>query len=120
MSESRESKSTRYAHWIDSPAEHESHHGESLATKNHEVIRRWAEERGAVPVTVPGTEHNGRPGVLRFDFPGYGGGELQHISWDDWFRTFDERNLTFVYQETLKEGRQSNFFHLDNPSREHD
>jgi hypothetical protein len=39
---------------------------------NHEVIRRWAEERDAVPVTVPGTEHGHRLGVLRFEFPGYG------------------------------------------------
>lgn len=115
-----ESKSLRYAHWINSPEEHESHHGESLATKNHEVIKRWAEARKATPATVPGTEHEGRPGVLRFDFPGFGGQELQHISWEEWFKTFDARDLAFVFQETLKDGRQSNFFHLDSPHREHD
>lgn len=114
------SESTKRAHWIDSPDEHEDHHGETLATRNHEVIKRWAEERKAVPATVPGTEHGGRPGVLRFNFPGYGGDNLQEISWDDWFKPFEERNLVFVYQEHLKNGNPSNFFHLDNPEREHD
>ena len=106
--------------WIQSPDEHESHPGESLRTKNHEVIRHWAEERGAKPATVPGTEHEGRPGVLRFNFPGYGGEELREISWDEWFKVFDSRDLTFIFQEHLKDGRLSNFFRLDNPKREHD
>ena len=120
MPEMKRSESLKYAHWIDSPKEHESHHGESLATKNHEVIRQWAESRKAVPATVPGTEHGGRPGVLRFDFPGFGGQELRQVTWDEWFRTFDERDLTFIFQEHKRDGHQSNFFQLDNPHREHE
>lgn len=104
--------------WIETTKEHEGHAGESLATKNHDVIKHWAEDRGAKPATVPGTEHNGRPGVLRFDFPGYGGQSLEEVSWDDWFKSFDERDLTFLYQEHLKNGNQSNFFRLENPNRE--
>ncbi len=92
--------------------------GATLLTRNHEIIKRWAEERGGRPATVPGTEHEGRPGVLRIDFPGFGGRELQHISWDDWFRTFDQRDLVFVYQETTRDGTQSNFFRFDSPHRE--
>ncbi len=114
------SYTARHAHWISSPNEHEDHPGESLATRNHEVIRKWAEERKAEPATVSGTSHDGRPGVLRFDFPGYGGQELEHISWDDWFKSFDDRKLIFLYQEHLRDGRMSNFFHLDSPGREHD
>jgi hypothetical protein len=114
---SMEEKASR-AHWIDKVSEHESHPGESLATKNHDVIRHWAEERKATPATVPGTEKGGRPGVLNFDFPGYGGQDLQHISWDEWFKSFDQRDLTFRFQEHLRNGHQSNFFHLDNPKRE--
>ena len=120
MPETKRTRSLKYAHWIESPQEHESHHGESLATKNHEVIRQWAKERGAEPATVPGTEHAGRPGVLRFDFPGFGGQELRHISWDEWFKTFDERDLVFIFQETTKDGRKSNFFQLESPHREHE
>jgi hypothetical protein len=103
---------------IKEPNEHEDHPGQSLATINHEVITNWAEERKAVPATIPGTEHEGRPGVLRFNFPGYGGEGLEQISWDDWFRSFDQRELTFLYQEHLSNGKTSNFFKLDNPNRE--
>ena len=112
------SRSLQYAKRIESLDEHEEHPGQTLATKNHEVIKRWAEERGAKPATVPGTEHDGHVGVLRFDFPGYGGQELKHVSWDEWFKTFDARNLTFIYQEHTKDGKESNFFQLDNPDRE--
>ena len=105
--------------WISSTEDHADHDGQSLITRNHDVIRRWAEERDGTPATVGGTEHEGRPGVLRFDFPG-GARDLQEVSWDDWFRSFDERNLVFLYQEKLKSGSQSNFFKLNNPEREDD
>lgn len=92
--------------------------GKSTTTRDHDVIRRWAEARGAQPATVPGTEHGDHLGVLRFDFPGYGGEDLEHVSWDEWFDTFDSRNLEFLYQDQKKDGNQSNFFRLLNPDRE--
>ncbi len=92
--------------------------GETLTTKDHKAIQRWAEKRDAVPATVPGTEHDNHLGVLRFDFPGYGGEGLEEVSWEDWFDTFDERDLEFVYQDTKKDGTQSNFFRLTSPHRE--
>jgi len=103
---------------ISSVQEHEDRAGQTLVTRDHDVIRRWVEQRGAQPATVPGSEHEGRPGVLRFDFPGYGGDRLQHISWDEWFTSFDARNLRFIYQEHTKDGSDSNFFRLDSPDRE--
>ncbi|HBY95486.1 MAG TPA: hypothetical protein DEP84_16280 [Chloroflexi bacterium] len=106
--------------WIHSLDEHEDHPGQTLAARSHEVIKHWAEERDGKPATVPGTEHNGRPRVLRFDFPGYGGKDLKEISWDEWFKIFDERQLVFLYQEHLSNGNQSNFFMFDSPEREHD
>jgi hypothetical protein len=108
----------KYSQIVESPDEHEERPGRSLVTTNHDVIRQWAQERGAKPATVPGTEHGGRPGVLRFDFPGYGGKDLQEISWDEWFGVFDERRLNFIYQEHTSDGSQSNFFRLENPDRE--
>jgi len=112
------SDSTKRARWIHSPDEHADRPGQTLATRSPEVIRHWAEKRGGRPATVPGTEHDGRPGVLRIIFSDEGNDRLQDISWDDWFRSFDERQLVFLFQETKSDGQQSNFFRLDNPERE--
>jgi hypothetical protein len=111
------SKSLRYSQEVTSTEDEPERPGRSLATTDHDVIRRWAEERGAKPATVEGTEHDGHLGVLRFDFPGYSGEKLRHISWDEWFRTFDERGLNFIYQEERSDGSKSNFFRLENPNR---
>ena len=81
-------------------------------TTDHDEIRRWVEEHGGKPATVRGTG-DGEPGILRVDFPG-GAGEdqLEHISWDDWFRKFDEENLAFLYQDQKASGEDSTFFKL--------
>ncbi len=105
--------------WISSPDDRPERKGQTLLTRSHDVIRRWAEERGGKPATVGGTEHDGHVGVLRFDFPRGGANRrLQKVSWDDWFATFDTRDLVFMYQEQLRNGDQSNFFRLNNPTRE--
>jgi hypothetical protein len=90
----------------------EEHPGQTLTTTDHEVIRDWAERRSAKPATVPGTGSGDESGVLRLDFPGYGGEDLKHVSWDEWFKIFDDRGLRFIYQEHTKDGSQSNFFRL--------
>lgn len=92
--------------------------GATLRTKDHDTIQQWAEDRGAKPATVEGTEHDDHLGVLRMDFPGYEGQELTHVSWDEWFETFDTRDLEFVYQETTSDGKQSNFFRLVSGERD--
>jgi len=114
------SKTTQRAKWIHSTDEHADRPGQSLVTREHAVIQAWAEdkERQGTSATVPGTEHGDRAGVLRFDFPGYGGRTLEHISWDEWFKPFDERELVFVYQEHKRDGSPSTFFILDSPERE--
>ena len=112
------SASTKRAKWIHSPQEHEDRPGQTLATRNPEVIKHWAQERQAVPATVPGTEHGDHLGVLRFNFPGYGGRKLQEVNWDQWLKTFKDRNLVFLFQEHKKSGEMSNFFRFDSPSRE--
>ncbi len=121
-SDDKSSNSLKYSQEVRSPDEHEERPGRSLYTRNHDVIKAWAEERNAVPATIEGTEKGDRAGVLRFDFQGVGDDErssrLKHISWEDWFKTFDERNLNFIYQEHRSDGRESNFFRLENPDRE--
>ncbi|MFD6161139.1 hypothetical protein ACFWF7_13935 [Nocardia sp. NPDC060256] len=87
-------------------------------TQNHDIIRQWAERRGARPATMPGSEDEGRLRVLRFDFPGYGGAVLRPVDWDAWFATFDERHLHFRYQDRRADGTPSNFNRLERPTRE--
>jgi hypothetical protein len=111
------SRSIKYSQEVTSLDEEPEREGRSLATTSHEVIRRWAEERNGVPATVEGTEHGDHLGVLRFDFGG-DNERLRHVSWDEWFETFDVRKLNFLYQEERKDGRQSTFFRLESPDRE--
>jgi hypothetical protein len=111
------SSSLKYSQEVTSPDDEPEREGRSLATTSHDVIRQWAEKRDATPATVEGTEHEGHLGVLRFDF-GDDTAALTHVSWEEWFTTFDERGLNFIYQETRSDGSESNFFRLDNPNRE--
>jgi len=82
-------------------------------TIDHDEIRRWVEQHGGKPAVVKGTNGGDDLGVLRIDFPG-GADEdqLEHVSWDAWFRKFDEENLAFVYQEQKASGEDSTFFKL--------
>jgi len=86
---------------------------ESHTTTDHEEIKSWVEEHDGTPALVRGTEAEDGSGVLRIDFPG-GAGEdrLEHVSWDDWFRTFDDRDLAFLYQSKKASGEDSTFFKL--------
>ncbi|MCU1573787.1 MAG: hypothetical protein JWO93_1869 [Micrococcaceae bacterium] len=111
------SDSLKYSQEVTSPDDEPEREGRSLVTTSHEVIKAWAEERDATPATVEGTEHGDHLGVLRFDFGG-DDANLRHVSWDEWFNTFDVRRLNFIYQEQRSDGRQSNFFQFDNPERE--
>jgi len=86
---------------------------ESKTTTDHKTIQKWAEARGGKPATVKSTEKNGEAGVLRIDFPGYSGaGSLEEISWDEFFKKFDEKKLAFLYQEHTANGEESRFFKL--------
>lgn len=82
--------------------------GSGNTTTDHDTIRKWVEERGGKPATV---RTNGDDvGILRIDFPGYSGDEtLEEISWDEFFRKFDESNLAFLYQEQTADGETSRF-----------
>ena len=45
-------------------------------------------------------EKGHEPGLLRIDYPGYSGEEsLEEISWEEFFKKFDEEELVFLYQD---------------------
>jgi hypothetical protein len=69
-------------------------------TTSHDTIRRWAEQRDGRPARVKGTGDKNDPGLLRIDFPGYSGEDtLEEISWDDFFKGFEENKLAFLYED---------------------
>jgi hypothetical protein len=74
-------------------------------TRDHETLRRWVEERRGHPAMVEGTE------ILRIDFdePDDGDENLRPVSWDEFFRVFDERGLEFLHQERTRDGKISRF-----------
>lgn len=85
--------------------------GKSARTTDHEIIRRWIEERGGSPAAVKATEKGDDPGLLRINFPGYSGDDrLEDISWDEFFKKFDEKDLEFLYQDETRDGETSRFW----------
>lgn len=83
--------------------------GTSLKTQDHEKIKEWTEERGGKPAIVKGTEGDEEgSGLLRLKFD-EDEEDLEEIEWDEFFETFDDRDLTFLYQEEIR-GNKSRFF----------
>ncbi|WP_375769126.1 hypothetical protein NR798_46915 [Archangium gephyra] len=81
----------------------------SHVTIDHEEIRQWAELRCGRPSMVTGTGDERHTGILRIDFPGYGGrGTLEPISWEEFFEKFEENKLALVYSAHAH-GHRSNF-----------
>ena len=77
-----------------------------MATDDHQLIREWAERRGAEPATGeptqsgPGTVNvqDGGAGI-RFNFPA--AARFRPITWDEWFQNFTKHDLVFVYEEDV-------------------
>lgn len=81
---------------------------EAQHTTNHDVIRKWAEERGGKPATVKATEGKGHAGILRIDFDPPDEG-LDRIGWDVFFEKFDDAGIAFLHQDRTKDGELSRF-----------
>ena len=80
---------------------------QAIATTDHETIRRWAEERDGHPACVKGTRGQ-RGCMLRIDFDPPEK-SLEPIDWDEFFATFDDNNLAFLYQDETASGDPSRF-----------
>ncbi len=81
----------------------------ATTTTDHDFIRKWAEERGGRPSKVKGTEGDDGEGILRFDFR-EPDDKLEQISWEEFFETFEDRNLAFLHQDETASGKTSRFF----------
>jgi len=67
---------------------------------DHDLIRRWAEQRGGKPSRVKGSPDGG---ILRFDF-GMAEPSLEEVSWEEFFEIFEKENLAFLYLDKTDEG----------------
>jgi hypothetical protein len=84
---------------------------DSKTTTDHQEIREWVENRKGRPAVVSGTEENEIPaGMLRIMFSEDSENGLKPISWETFFKTFEDRNLAFLYQEKTSNNSESRFF----------
>lgn len=71
---------------------------QAIRTIDHEEIREWVEAHGGQPAVVEGTYDGFGSGILRIDW-GIQDEALDEVSWEDFFRVFDDNDLAFLYQE---------------------
>ncbi len=77
----------------------------SLTTTNHDVIRKWVEQRKGRPAAV---RTKGKGGILRIDF-GEKDEDLEEVDWDEFFEIFESSRLAFLHQEKTEDGKTSRF-----------
>jgi hypothetical protein len=71
-------------------------------TTDHNTIRKWAEKKGGKPAAVKRTHQGGDVGIIRIMFPDRPQSEheaLEQISWDEFFRQFEQSKLALLYEE---------------------
>ena len=71
-------------------------------TTDHDTIRKWAEARGGKPAAVDRTHQGGNVGIMRIMFPDAQDSEhesLVEISWDEFFRAFEDSQLALLYDK---------------------
>jgi hypothetical protein len=70
-------------------------------TTDHDTIREWAERQGGKPGAVDRTHKVSDVGIVRIMFPDNPQSEhesLVEITWDEFFREFDQRKLALLYE----------------------
>lgn len=81
---------------------------EAKVTTDHTDIRKWAEQRAGRPATVKATSSDGDAGILRLDFDPRDEG-LKEVSWEQFFRKFDDEKLAFLSKDKTADGKTSRF-----------
>jgi hypothetical protein len=77
----------------------------SDTTNDHSTIQKWAEAREGRPSVI---HTGGKGGVLRIDF-GEKEADFEEVSWEEFFKIFEESKLSFLYQDATKDGKTSRF-----------
>ena len=72
------------------------------ATTDHDTIRKWVESKGGKPAAVDRTHKGGDVGLIRIMFPDSPQsehGSLVEISWDEFFKEFEAKDLALLYEK---------------------
>lgn len=72
------------------------------STTDHVKIRDWAESKGGKPAAVERSHQDGDVGIIRIMFPDNPHSEhdqLVEITWEQFFRQFEESRLALLYDE---------------------
>lgn len=81
-------------------------------TTDHDEIKRWVEAHGGQPVALRTAD--GDVGVVRLNFRREGTPPLHPLSWEEFFETFEERRLAFIYEENAAHGQEERLTKLVN------
>jgi hypothetical protein len=84
-------------------SDHPGPAGAQVATRDHALIRQWAQRRNAEPATGEATASgaasaqitDGGAGI-RFNFPAIT--RFRPITWDEWFANFEQHGLLFLFE----------------------
>ena len=74
----------------------------SETTTDHDAIRRWAESKGGKPAAVDRTHSDKDVGLIRIMFPDAPNSHhenLVEITWEEFFKEFEERQLALILDE---------------------
>ncbi|MFA4886841.1 MAG: hypothetical protein WC595_01385 [Candidatus Nanoarchaeia archaeon] len=79
-------------------------------TTDHGEMRKWVKERKGHPIHLKGMlDADEIPISIKLPHSTMEGSE---ITWDEFFKQFDDRNLAFEYEERDENGELSLFFKL--------
>jgi hypothetical protein len=84
------------------PVPFREEHAMAETTTDHNTIKKWAEKHGGKPAAVESTHSKGDVGIIRLMFPKAPHSDHDHlveISWDEFFKEFDQRKLALIYEE---------------------
>ena len=80
---------------------------QARVTTDHKEIKKWAEKYGGKPQIIDDSQALADSVGIRIDFPGQTDDlflpetKVRDVSWEEFFKKFDELNLAFIYKNEV-------------------
>ena len=81
-----------------------------VITIDHNIIREWAINHNGSPAVFP--HQNALQKNLAIGFADDLSKDMQAVSWDEWFRIFEDRKLAFIYKKRSGRTEMHPFYEL--------